>query len=120
MLFGTQCFFIWDKYKVQRHNLLKVNIKRNLLIHCLNRSQWHSNPHFLGSYSFYSVESDAIGVTIAKLAAPILDQNAKPLIQFAGEATDSHYYSTVHGAVGSGWREAQRLIDLYTCPKSKL
>ena len=29
---------------------------------------------------------------------------------FAGEATNTHYYSTVHGAVESGWREAERLI----------
>lgn len=37
----------------------------------------------------------------------------KPIIQFAGEATSDHYYSTVHGAVESGWREALRLAQFY-------
>lgn len=32
------------------------------------------------------------------------------LILFAGEATHDHYYSTVHGAVESGFREADRLL----------
>lgn len=80
---------------------------------CISRSKWHSNPHFLGSYTNYTLKSDALGATTTKLAEPIKDHNGKPIIQFAGEATDQHYYSTVHGAIGSGWREAQRLIDLY-------
>lgn len=34
-------------------------------------------------------------------------------ILFAGEATNPHHFSTVHGAIESGWREADRLIQLY-------
>lgn len=30
---------------------------------------------------------------------------------FAGEATHDHYYSTVHGAIESGWREADRILN---------
>lgn len=77
------------------------------------RSKWGSNPHFQGSYSYYSLKTDAVRVTTDKLAEPVEDHNGKPLIQFAGEATNTHYYSTVHGAVETGWREAQRIIDLY-------
>ena len=33
------------------------------------------------------------------------------IILFAGEATHDHYYSTVHGGVETGFREADRLID---------
>lgn len=35
------------------------------------------------------------------------------MLFFAGEATHNHYYSTVHGALESGWREAKRIADMY-------
>lgn len=54
------------------------------------------------------------------LAEPVYDQHSKPIVQFAGEATHDHYYSTVHGAVETGWREAQRIIDFYSKYISKL
>ncbi|XP_031636095.1 spermine oxidase-like [Contarinia nasturtii] len=76
-------------------------------------TKWSSNPHFLGSYTYYSLNADAVGASTDSLAEPILHRNSKPLIQFAGEATHAHYYSTVHGAVETGWREAQRIIDSY-------
>ncbi len=31
-------------------------------------------------------------------------------LRFAGEATHPHYFSTVHGAIESGWREAEKII----------
>lgn len=77
------------------------------------RSTWYSNPHFRGSYTYYALKADAMGATTAQLSKPINDANGYPLLQFGGEASNQHYYSTVHGAVGSGWREANRLIDLY-------
>ncbi|XP_013118034.2 peroxisomal N(1)-acetyl-spermine/spermidine oxidase-like [Stomoxys calcitrans] len=41
-------------------------------------------------------------------------KNVKPLVLFAGEATSKHHYSTVHGAVESGYREANRLNYYYS------
>lgn len=35
------------------------------------------------------------------------------VVLFAGEATTSRFFSTVHGAVSAGWREADRIINLY-------
>lgn len=60
------------------------------------------------------MKGDALGASAALLAEPILDRQSRPVIQFAGEATNTHYHSTVHGAVESGWREAQRIIDFYS------
>ncbi|XP_018347124.1 PREDICTED: peroxisomal N(1)-acetyl-spermine/spermidine oxidase-like [Trachymyrmex septentrionalis] len=74
------------------------------------RSKWYTNEHFRGSYSFQSMVSEQMNVTPRDLAEPIMTGN-KPVILFAGEATHDHYYSTVHGGVETGFREADRLID---------
>ncbi|XP_018303236.1 peroxisomal N(1)-acetyl-spermine/spermidine oxidase-like [Mycetomoellerius zeteki] len=74
------------------------------------RSKWYTNEHFRGSYSFQSMLSEQMNVTPRDLAEPIMTGN-KPVILFAGEATHDHYYSTVHGGVETGFREADRLID---------
>ena len=106
------------------------------------RSTWNSNKHFKGTYSFRSLKTDEDDVWHATLAEPIgkekpvshfLDDLSRinyivffsinfyfktllfylQVILFAGEATNPYYYSTVHGAIASGWREADRLIQLY-------
>lgn len=77
------------------------------------RSKWYSNARFKGSYSYYSLKSNALEVSAEKLAEPINDQNGNLTIQFAGEATNAKHYACVHGAIETGWREAERLITLY-------
>ncbi|EFB25976.1 hypothetical protein PANDA_021599, partial [Ailuropoda melanoleuca] len=75
------------------------------------RSAWGSNPYFRGSYSYTQTGSLA-----AFLAPP--PSLPRPLAQpmqvlFSGEATHRKYYSTTHGALLSGQREAARLIEMY-------
>lgn len=48
-----------------------------------------------------------------KLAEPIIDTNGTPVILFAGEATSVTHYACVHGAIESGWREAERIHNFY-------
>lgn len=79
----------------------------------MKRSSWFSNKHFRGSYSFRSLTTDMLKTSANDLAHPLYDVLGKPTLMFAGEATSEHYYSTVHGALEAGWREAQRLIDFY-------
>lgn len=43
------------------------------------RSKWWSNPHFRGSYSYRSLDSDRADVRAAHLAEPILDDEGKPV-----------------------------------------
>ncbi|KAF7382464.1 hypothetical protein HZH68_015383 [Vespula germanica] len=76
------------------------------------RSKWTQNKHFRGTYSFHSVESEKVHASAEQLSEPII-KNQLPIILFAGEATNKRFYSTVHGAIASGWREADRLIKLY-------
>ncbi|XP_069688815.1 uncharacterized protein [Periplaneta americana] len=79
------------------------------------RSSWSKNPHFRGSYSFRSMESEALGAYASHLAEPLTTEKNKPVLMFAGEATHDHFYSTVHGAIESGWREADRIFTFYGC-----
>ncbi|XP_011290450.1 spermine oxidase [Musca domestica] len=96
-------------------------------------SKWYTNENFRGSYSFRSMYTEEVGTSARELAQPLsvvttkpvlngeptveplYNQSRcdKPIVQFAGEATSDHYFSTVHGAVEAGWREATRLADFY-------
>ncbi|XP_019562631.3 spermine oxidase [Aedes albopictus] len=77
------------------------------------RSRWNSDPNFLGSYSSRSLETEKRKTGAKDLSTPVSDAHGKPVILFAGEATSPTHWSTVHGAVESGWREADRLIQWY-------
>ncbi|CAG9863217.1 unnamed protein product [Phyllotreta striolata] len=74
------------------------------------RSNWKSNPNFRGTNSFASLKTT--DQDRRNLQEPIVNSLGEPLIQFAGEATSIHRYSSVQGAVESGYREADRLIKL--------
>ena len=67
-------------------------------------TRWHSNPHTCGSYSYQSTASEVASVTSETLAEPVRG------LLFAGEATHGCYFSTVHGAIESGYREADRIL----------
>ncbi|XP_008048637.1 spermine oxidase isoform X3 [Carlito syrichta] len=76
------------------------------------RSAWGSNPYFRGSYSYTQVGSS--GADVEKLAKPLpYTESSKMAVLFSGEATHRKYYSTTHGALLSGQREAARLIEMY-------
>lgn len=78
----------------------------------VKRTKWFSNPSFRGSYTFRSTATDLLNTSPEDLAKPLTNCLGVPVVCFAGESTHSHYYSTVHGAVESGWREAKRICDL--------
>ena len=61
-----------------------------------------------GVYSYRNQSSDLKGITNKDLSNPIY-VNGCPRILFAGEATDSDHYGTVHGAMCSSVREVERL-----------
>ena len=67
-------------------------------------SAWSKDPLALGSYS-----ANSVGVTrkLRKALARPIDE----AIFFAGEATEPDYHSTVHGALISGRRAADEVIN---------
>ncbi|XP_060523579.1 peroxisomal N(1)-acetyl-spermine/spermidine oxidase-like isoform X2 [Cylas formicarius] len=80
------------------------------------RSKWGTNPHFNGSYSYVSARMEATATAREDLVAP-LEVDGNPVVLFAGEATHATFFSSAHGAIESGYREADRLIDWYKRPE---
>uniref|UniRef100_A0A8D8WVN8 Spermine oxidase n=1 Tax=Cacopsylla melanoneura TaxID=428564 RepID=A0A8D8WVN8_9HEMI len=74
------------------------------------KSSWGTNPHFRGSYSCRSLTTEKLNASAAELGAPVENSQGKPVLLFAGEATHPRFFSTVHGAIESGWREADRVL----------
>ena len=68
-------------------------------------TSWGQDPWSFGSYSYYAVGSEP--KHRRDLAEPVGDR-----LFFAGEATIEEGYQTVHGALLSGLREADRILDL--------
>lgn len=84
------------------------------------RSQWFHDPWTIGSYSFPGIGCSSQDLN--NLEEPFPTTGSQPLqVLFAGEATHHCFYSTVHGALLSGWREADRLMSHYsTTPSNQL
>lgn len=78
---------------------------------------WYCNPHFRGTYSYDTLrsrreqDSDSCRQILAK---PEKNAEGKDVLFFAGEATNNIHYSTVHGAIESGHREAGRIIHTHS------
>ncbi|RZB41681.1 uncharacterized protein BDFB_007270 [Asbolus verrucosus] len=77
------------------------------------KSTWRSNSHFRGTYSYERAGCDKDNIRYQEDLAEPLKVQGKPVVLFAGEATNPVHYSTVHGAIETGYREAQRIINLY-------
>ncbi|XP_033742490.1 spermine oxidase-like isoform X2 [Pecten maximus] len=75
-------------------------------------SKWCTDPHTLGAYTF--VPSDCHYDDVGRSAKPLLRSSGKPTVLFAGEATHSDNYGSVHGAMISGIREATRITKWKT------
>lgn len=58
------------------------------------------------------METEKAKVKREDLVKPLTFEG-KEVVQFAGEATHDKFFSAVHGAVESGYREADRLIQTY-------
>ncbi|KAL1501923.1 hypothetical protein ABEB36_007154 [Hypothenemus hampei] len=83
-------------------------------------SKWLANLNFRGAFSFDAVKAyiDGLSGLREALGSPTLSATGMPTLLFAGEATHPKRYATVHGAIESGYREADRLIKYYKSIKS--
>ncbi|XP_047191101.1 peroxisomal N(1)-acetyl-spermine/spermidine oxidase-like isoform X2 [Scophthalmus maximus] len=84
-------------------------------------SRWFHDPWTCGSYSHAAVGSSAQDLENMMEPLPLKGSQSQPLqVLFAGEATHPYHYSTVHGALLSGRREADRLIAHYSPTSSQV
>lgn len=74
------------------------------------RTKWQQATNFRGSYSYRGQNATQLGITNADLRDPLTNQNGKITVLFAGEATHDKHYSTLHGAVESGYTAANMII----------
>ncbi|XP_045461118.1 spermine oxidase-like isoform X2 [Harmonia axyridis] len=76
-------------------------------------TRWHSNPNFRGTYSYETLETCKLEIPFQKtLEEPLRNEEGHPIVLFAGEATHLTQYSTVNGAILSGYREAERIVGI--------
>nr|CAD7573445.1 unnamed protein product [Timema californicum] len=78
----------------------------------LMRSSWALDLNFRGSLSYLGLESTPSHMIDLGIPVPESGGSLAPVILFAGEATHPGYYGTTHGALLSGVREADRIIQL--------
>lgn len=77
-------------------------------------SRWFTDPWTYGSYCHPAIGCTAKDLKNMMEPLPLQETLSQPLqVLFAGEATHPCFYSTVHGAIITGWREADRLITHY-------
>lgn len=77
------------------------------------RTKWQQATNFRGSYSYRGVNASKTDITSADLREPLTNENGKMTVLFAGEATHDKHYSTLHGAVESGYAAADMIIDAH-------
>lgn len=99
------CLLSEQEAQREVEQVLGVLYDQEVRIRKLVLTNWGGNAFVGGSYSFPAVGCDANAVQT--IASPLPSAH-RPLLCFAGEATHEKYYSTMHGAIESGYREADR------------
>lgn len=94
-----------ERARSELSSLLSVLYEQNVTVHAILRSEWGKNPFTRGSYSYAAVGCPPHAVEQVSDPVPSADL---PLLCFAGEATHGRFFSTMHGAIESGIREAER------------
>jgi len=79
------------------------------------RTSWGNNKNSRGSYSYIAVGASQDDILNLKypLSKTLQDNTKKPVVLFAGEATHPSFYSTTHGALLTGNREAARVCKFW-------
>jgi monoamine oxidase len=110
--------FAYAEYARQTESMTDAQIIAEIMLHLKNiygnnipnptnilRTKWQTNENSFGAYSYTQVGTEM--QHFDDLAEEVNDK-----LFFAGEHTETDYFSTAHGAYLSGIREADKIIDL--------
>ncbi|XP_044738796.1 spermine oxidase-like, partial [Chrysoperla carnea] len=95
-----------DEVKAKLMQLMRMFLGHNYNIpepDTFIRSKWFTNPNFRGAYTYNSLTTDQLNASRMDLQEPLKNSSGQDVVLFAGEATNQHRYSTVHGAIETGW-----------------
>lgn len=99
----TDCMWLLEKFLNKKLPVPKA----------IKKTKWLTKENFFGTYSYQSLEAGKNRIGPRHLAKSITNLKGKPVILFAGEATDDKFPSNAHGAVSSGWRAAREIGKSY-------
>lgn len=101
-----------DQVMIEATNVLRTFLKNDCipLPKSVLRSSWSRDACFLGGQPYLSLSCKTSQIN--ELAEPIFD-GKKLKILFAGDSTEIRGFGNMDGAVRSGIREAQRIIDFH-------
>lgn len=97
-----------EESRIRTEHFLSKIYRQKVSVVDLIQSRWRDNEFIQGSYSYPLAGGADNAVEV--LASPVLTNDGFPILCFAGEGTHPSFYSTMHGAIESGRREADRLV----------
>lgn len=65
----------------------------------------------MGSYSVFTMNSARHGASPSELAEPVYNSNGRPRIFFAGEHTSAGFSGYTNGAVETGFRAGEEVLE---------
>ncbi|KAK0943232.1 hypothetical protein LTR48_006395 [Friedmanniomyces endolithicus] len=73
-------------------------------------TRWAQDEYSRGSYSHMITGLSEVGHRV-EFQRPVVGGEGGEVLRFAGEHTSRNHFATVHGALLSGWREADAILE---------
>ncbi|KAK0282389.1 hypothetical protein LTR91_018835 [Friedmanniomyces endolithicus] len=73
-------------------------------------TRWAQDEYSRGSYSHMITGLSEVGHRL-EFQRPVVGGKGAAVLRFAGEHTSRNHFATVHGALLSGWREADAILE---------
>ncbi|XP_040579531.1 spermine oxidase [Lepeophtheirus salmonis] len=103
---GDACVNLLKKLTSQMKLKVPIQLKEVIV------TRWFTNKFTRGAYSHATNDCDRKNIKHADLLEPVYYPQGLPAVMLAGEATDDIHTGTVHGAMCSGIKQANKLLEM--------